>query len=104
MRAWGPEMDGSPVVRGPPPLGPWDDSRVFPGGGFRPKLQGRIPVTSVCRPFGFASKLMSILISIFGRFGVDLGSLLGVIFAHLGALVGLSWSQNRLRTVLSSKK
>ena len=52
----------------------------------------------------FASGFRSILMSVLGGLGVDLGSLLGVIFAPLGALVGLSWSQNRLRTVLSSKK
>ena len=63
-----------------------------------------LPVTFTCRPFGFASKFMSILMSIFGRFGVDLGPLLGVIFDHVGAFFGPSWSQNRLRTVLSSKK
>ena len=55
-------------------------------------------------PLELASKIMSILMSIFGRFGVDLGSLLGVIFGHVGAFFGLSWSRKRLRTVLSSKK
>ena len=58
----------------------------------------------VYRPFEFASKFMSILISIFGRLGVDLGSLLGVIFGHVGVFFGPSWSRNRLRTDLSSKK
>ena len=53
---------------------------------------------------GFASKIMSILISIFGRLGVHLGSLLGVIFGHVGAFFGPSWSRNRLRIDLSSKK
>ena len=47
---------------------------------------------------------MMILMSILGRYGVDLGSLLGVIFAPLGAFFGPSWSRNRLRTDLSSKK
>ena len=51
-----------------------------------------------------ASFFMSILTSIFDRLGVDLGSVLGVIFGHFGALVGQSWSQSRLRTVLTSKK
>ena len=41
---------------------------------------------------------------VLGRFGVDLGPLLGVIFGHVGAFFGPSWSQNRLRTVLTSKK
>ena len=41
--------------------------------------------------------------SIWGRFGIDLGSLLGVIFAPLGAFFGPSWARNRLRTVSSSK-
>ena len=45
-----------------------------------------------------------ILISILDRLGVDLGSVLGVIFGPFGALVGQSWSQSRLRTVLTSKK
>ena len=73
------------------------------GGGPGPKLQGPITVTLTHGPFDFASKFMSILVSIFGRFGVDVGSLLGVIFGHVGAFFGPSWSQNRLRTVLSSK-
>ena len=42
--------------------------------------------------------------SIFDRLGVDLGSVLGVIFGRFGALIGQSWSQSRLRTVLTSKK
>ena len=42
--------------------------------------------------------------SIVDRLGVDLGSVLGVIFGRFGALVGQSWSQSRLRTVLTSKK
>ena len=40
----------------------------------------------------------------FDRFGVDLGSVLGVIVGPFGALVGQSWSQSCLRTVLTSKK
>ena len=100
LGAW----EGGPVVPGPPPLGPWGASQGVPGGGPAPKLQGSLPVTSGCRPFGFASKFMSIRVSIFGRLGVDLGSLLGVIFGHVGAFFGPSWSRNRLGTVLSSKK
>ena len=93
------------MVPGPPPLDPWSAPLVLPrGGGPGPKLQGPMPLTSPYRPFEFASKFMSILMSIFGRLGVDLGSLLGVIFGPFGAFFGLSWSQNRLRTVLSSKK
>ena len=60
--------------------GPWAPgaSPWVPGGGCTwPKLQGSPPPTSTYRPFEFASKFMSILMSIFGRFGVDLGSLLG---------------------------
>ena len=52
----------------------------------------------------FASFFVSILMSFFDRLGVVLGSVLGVIFGHFGALVGQSWSQDRLRTVLTSKK
>ena len=89
---------------GPPPVGSWGASQGLPGGGPGPKLQGSIPLTSTCRSFTFALKFMSILMSIFGRFGVDLEPLLGVIFGPFGALFGLSWSRNRLRTVLSSKK
>ena len=68
---------GGPVRPGPPPLGSWGASQGLPGGGPGPKLQGPIRATSTCRPFGFASKGMSIWVSIFGRLGVDLGSLLG---------------------------
>ena len=103
MGAW----EGGPVGPGPPPLGSWGASQGLPGGVPTPnyKVQLRsIPTTSPCRPIEFASKFMSILMSVLGCFGVDLGSLLGVIFAPFGALVGLSWSQDRLRTVLSSKK
>ena len=39
---------------------------------------------------------MTILMSIFDRLGVDLASVLGVIFGRFGALVGQSWSQDRL--------
>ena len=57
------------------------------------------------RSWAFSSlKTMSFLMSIFGRLGLDLGSLLELIFGHVGALVGQSWSQSRLRTVLTSKK
>ena len=99
MCAW----EGGPVGRGPPPPGSWGASQELPGGGPGPKLQGSIPPTSPCRPFEFASKFMSMLISIFGRFGLDLGPLLGVIFGHVGAFFGPSWSRNRLRIYLSSK-
>ena len=64
---------------GPPPLGPWGASQGLPGGGPGPKLQGPIPPNPVYRPFEFASKFMSILISIFGRFGVDLEAALGLL-------------------------
>ena len=89
---------------GPPPLGPWGASRGLPGGGPGPKLQGPISLNPGRGPFGFASKFMSILMSILGRFGLDLGPLLGVIFGDVGAFFGPSWSRNRLRTILSSKK
>ena len=73
----------------------------LPGGGSRAQTTR---TTLTHRPFGFASKFMSILMSIFDRFGIDLGSVLRVMFGHLGALVGQSWSQSRLRTILISKK
>ena len=73
----------------------------LPGGGVPAQSLRTDPCPT---PLVFASKFMSILMSVLGRFGLDLGSLLGVIFAPFGALVGLSWSQNRLRTILSSKK
>ena len=92
------------MVPGPPPLGSWGASQELPGGGPGPKLQGPITVTLTRGPFDFASKFMSILVSIFGRFGVDLGSLLGVIFGQVDAFFGPSWSRNHLRIVLSSKK
>ena len=79
---------------GPPPLGsPW--------GG----VTAQSPrVVSWLAPLVLASFFMTILTSIFDRLGVDLGSVLGVIFGRFGALVGQSWSQSRLRTVLTSKK
>ena len=52
---------------------------------------------------GFASKIMSILMSIFGRLGVHLGSLLGSSWGHVGAFFVPSGSRTRLRTIISSK-
>ena len=86
---------------GPPPLGSWGASQGLQGGGF-PAQCLRLTYRRASR--GFASKIVSILMSIFGRLGVHLGSLLGVIFGHVGAFFGPSWSRNRLRIVLSSKK
>ena len=86
---------------GPPPLGPWGTSQGAPRGGVPAES---LRVVGRRAPLGFASKIMSILMSIFGRLGVHLGSLLGVIFGHVGAFFGPSWSRNRLRTDLSSKK
>ena len=89
LEAW----EGGPVVPGPPPLGPWGASRGLPGADPGPM--------SACRTWrallGFASKFMSILMSIFGRVGVDLGSLL---WGHVGVFFGLSLSRNRFRSVL----
>ena len=42
--------------------------------------------------------------SIFARLGVDPGSLLGSCWGHVCVCFGPSWSRNRLRIVLSSKK
>ena len=97
LGAW----EGGPVGPGPPPLGPWGASQGLPGGGSRPQTTR---TTSPPRPFEFASKVISICILIFHRFGVDLGSLSGVIFGHVGVFFGPSWSRNRLRIDLSSKK
>ena len=90
-------LGACPVVPGPPPWAPWGASL------------GGVPAQSVkvnpCPALlVFASKFISILMSILGRFGVDLGPLLGNIFGHVGAFFGPSWSQNRLQTDLSSKK
>ena len=79
---------------GPPPLGaPWGG---VPDQTPRARTGQALLV--------WASFFMTILTSIFDRLGVDLGCVLGVIFGHFGALVGQSWSQSRLRTVLTSKK
>ena len=74
---------------GPPPLGPGGASRGVPGGGSRPARRCQALLV-------LASFFMTILTSIFDRLGVDLGSVLGVIFGRFGALVGQSWSQDRL--------
>ena len=89
------------------PLNPW---------GTSPGSLGRLPgapwggVPAQClRPVSctalsvFASFFISILMLIFDRLGVDLGSVFGVSFGRFGALVGQSCSQNRLRIVLASK-
>ena len=78
LGAW----EGGPVVPGPPPLGPWGTSQGLPRGASRAQTTR---VNPGYRPFEFASKFMSILMSIWGRFGVDLGSLLGLIFGPFGA-------------------
>ena len=96
MGAWVPGravpwcLDRLPWIPGAPP-----------GGGSRPQTTR---TTSGTRTLEFVFKLMSILVSIFDRFGIDLGSLLGLILGHVGAFFGQSWSWNRLRTDLSSKK
>ena len=83
---------------GPPPLGPWGGSL---GGGPDPMSVGQ----NMPSPLGFCIVFfMTILTSILDRLGVDLGSVLGAILGRFGALVGQSWSQDRLRTVLTSKK
>ena len=86
---------------GPPPLGPWGASQGVPGGGVPAR---GLRVRNGQALLVLASFFMTILTSIFDRLGVDLGSVLGVIFGRFGALVGQSWSQSRLRTVLTSKK
>ena len=86
---------------GPPPLGPWGASQGVPVGGV-PTQCPRVRTWQAL--LVFASFFISILMSFFDRLGVGLGSVLGVMLAHFGALVGLSWHQNRLRIVLSSKK
>ena len=97
-------------------MGAWVPGRAVPGClGRSPGPLGHVPGGSQGGCPGpmsegqtalleFASKIMSILMSIFGRLGVHLGSLLGVIFGHVGALFGPNWSRNRLRIDLSSKK
>ena len=84
------------MVPGPPPWAPWGASL---GGGPDPNSPGRF----LASPLGFRIVFISILTSIFDRLGVDFGSVLGVIFGRFGALVGQSWSQDRLRTVFTSK-
>ena len=99
MGAWVPEravpwcLGRLPWVPGAPPGAPW-------GGVPAQSLR----VTLCPATFGFASKFMSILMSMFDPLGVVLRSVLGVMFGRFGAIVGLSWSQNRLRVDSSSKK
>ena len=74
MGAWGRALAA--------PAGPWGASQGALGGS-RPQTTR---VTFPSRPFGFASTLMSILMSIWGRLGVDLGSLLGVMLGSFWRL------------------
>ena len=75
--------------------------QIGPGGGSRRDVYA----PEMVEPSWFWHRFfMTILTSIFDRLGIDLGSVLGVIFGRFGALVGQSWSQSRLRTVLTSKK
>ena len=89
---------------------PWGLGRLpwVPGAPPRGSLGG-VPAQCLrprtcCALLVLASFFMTMLTSIFDRLGVDLGSVLGVIFGRFGALVGQSWSQDRLRTILTSKK
>ena len=92
-------QEGSPssgpqtLGRDPPPWEPLGGLPGVPGGG--------VPAQCLFARTGpallvFVSFFMLILMSIFDRLGVDLGSVLGVIFGRFGALVGQSWSQDRL--------
>ena len=79
LGAW----EGGPVVPGPPPLGPWGASRGLPRGGVPAES---LRTRSGPAPLVFASNFVSILMSIFGRLGVDLGPFLGVMlgsYSHL---------------------
>ena len=78
---------------GPPPLGPWGASQGVPGGGV-PDQCPRVRTWQAL--LVLASFFMTILTLIFDRLGVDLGSVLGVIFGPFGAWFGPSWSQDRL--------
>ena len=94
-RAWGP-LPCRPVPCEPlprvPGASPW-------GGSRHQSTTLKVPHAHLF----FAYKFSSILMSVLGPLGVDLGSMLGVHFAPFGALAGLYWSQNRLRSVLISK-
>ena len=89
---------------------PWGLGRLPWAPGAPPRgSQGGVPAESLRvvgrrAPIGFASKIISILRSLLSRLGVHLGSLLGVMFGHVGAFFGPRWSLNRLRIDLSSKK
>ena len=75
---------------GLPSLGSWGGSLGGGGPTQTPRLRRWRALLVL------ASFFMSILTSIFDRLVVDLDSVLGVIFGHFGALVGQSWSQDRL--------
>ena len=76
----------------------------LPGGSWGGSGDQTPRVTSPTASLGTASKFTTIMRSILDRFGVDLGSLLGVMLGSFWLLVGPSWSQSRLRTVFTSKK
>ena len=82
---------------GPPPLGPWGTSQGAPRGGVPAEC---LRLVGGYASLGFASKIMSILMSIFGRLGVHLGSLLGVMLGSCWRLFRPKWvpdpSSNRL--------
>ena len=83
------------------PLGPLPEPLGrLPGGDLGPMSAGR----SHLDPNDFRIETYVDFDVGFGSFWVDLGSLLGVIFGHVGAFFGPSWSRNRLRIDLSSKK
>ena len=84
-------------------LGPLP-GRLQGGGGLSYSADPRCPqVDPPLRPKKVVSKFLLTLVSFFGRFGVGIGSVLGVVFGPFGALVGPSWSQSPLRTDISSK-
>ena len=76
---------------GPPPLGPWGASRGVPGGENNPQLKVW-EVTVLDFFIGQNHVVVDVDFWPYYGIGLDLGTLLGLIFDRFGVLIGQSWS------------